>query len=275
MAGHHAWMVCHSREVSSTAAESQRSAMPRTGHNRRSRSSTSTARPAATDRDHRCGASGPVGSGARRSQAGARNSSSTLCNSTAAALTVAAPSTTPPRTPRRPPRRPGRSRSPVQHRGSQPGSAPGPDRHLLSRRRERAPTTGRLGTHQFRLPHHHHNPARVQHIPDSCSVHPCTRDDATPHAGQPPSTSTGTILTRRPPSGRSTVSILRPVGHHHRPEDLENFFPSESLKPAATSPAQRRSAQVLPHRLNLVPPSGSTAWRARWPFFDLGSDHSD
>ena len=45
-----------------------------------------------------------------------------------------------------------------------------------------------------------------------CSTQACTREDTTPHAGQPSSTSTGSTLTRRPPKRRSTASTTRYPG---------------------------------------------------------------
>jgi hypothetical protein len=45
-----------------------------------------------------------------------------------------------------------------------------------------------------------------------CTLHACTRDDTTPHSGQPSSRSTGCTLIRRPPNGRSTASITRYPG---------------------------------------------------------------
>ncbi len=42
-----------------------------------------------------------------------------------------------------------------------------------------------------------------------CRVQACTRHDTTPQSGQPPSSSAGPTVTRRPPNGRSTASITR------------------------------------------------------------------
>jgi hypothetical protein len=100
----------------------------------------------------------------------------------------------------------------IQQRRSQPGGAASPQRQLVGGRDEGPSSTGRLGTHQPRLAHHHLHPAGVRDIAHPLPHQACTRDDPTPHSGQPESRSTGCTLTRRPPNGRSTASITQYPG---------------------------------------------------------------
>jgi hypothetical protein len=74
----------------------------------------------------------------------------------------------------------------IQQRRSQPGGAASPQRQLVGGRDEGPSSTGRLGTHQPRLAHHHLHPAGVRDI-----AHPL------PHPGVHPRRHHPTLRTAR------------------------------------------------------------------------------
>ena len=117
----------------------------------------------------------------------------------------------------------------------QPRSQPGPGPDLLADLGERTTRTQLLGAHGAALQTH----SRSGTLPCGRSFNrqtgrSFTRDDMTPHEGQPPSTATLSTRTRRPPSGSSVTFRTRNPGSANS-NVVRSIMARGSLQPGSTA----------------------------------------